>query len=109
MRPIKKDSYFRSRGSVCTTWRITCAKCGAEMFLYQKDGRGPLKRAYLNRIRAPEHLAKLQDSDAAVGNLQALKCVVCRLLIGIPMRHWEGRLAFRLIPGSWQKKVLRIR
>lgn len=107
MRPIKKDSYFRSRGSICATWRIMCARCGAEAFVYQKDGRGILKRAYLNRIRAPEQLAQLQDHSLAVRNLQALKCFACGMLIGAPMRHREGRLAFKLLPGNWKKQILR--
>jgi hypothetical protein len=107
MRPIKKDSYFRSRGSVCQKWRMSCVKCEADILVYQKDGRGPLKRAYLNRIMAPENLASLQDANLAETDLQALKCTSCGSLIGLPMLHWEGRLAFRLVVGSWRKRILK--
>jgi hypothetical protein len=106
MRPIKKDSYFRSRGSVYRKWRIVCANCQTVAFDYQKDGRGPLKRAYLNRILAPESLAALQDQPLAANDLHALKCESCGSVLGIPMLHWEGRLAFRLVPGQWGKKVM---
>jgi hypothetical protein len=107
MRSIKKDQYFRSRGSICATWRISCTRCGAELLVYQKDGRGALKRAYLNRIRAPEHFARLQDLCRTASDLRPLACVACNALIGNPMLHWEGRLAFRLILGAWRKSILR--
>ncbi|MBI3337112.1 MAG: hypothetical protein HY005_00610 [Candidatus Staskawiczbacteria bacterium] len=102
MRQIKKDKYFRDRGRVFKILQISCAKCGKEVLLYQKDGRGGLKRLYLNRILAPENLALLQDTTESVKQMQLLKCE-CRNYIGIPMLHREGRLAFRLIYGSFTK------
>jgi hypothetical protein len=107
MRPLKKDQYYRSRGSISATWLISCTGCDNELLVYQKDGRGVLKRAYLNRIRAPEQLARLQDVCATASELHPLICDACHSLIGTPMLHWEGRLAFRLILGSWRKTVLR--
>jgi hypothetical protein len=102
MREIKKDKYFRDRESTCVILGIHCAKCSGEVLLYQKDGRGNLKRLYLNRILAPENLAALQDSAGSVKDLAALKCQ-CGACIGLPMLHREGRLAFRLIPGTYVK------
>jgi hypothetical protein len=105
MRPIKKDSFFRSRGNVCQLWNIFCANCHEPLFVYQKDGRGSLKRTYLNRIVGPETLASLQDVDLTPRTMQPLRCTKCETLIGVPMMHWEGRLAFRLRPGSWTKTI----
>jgi len=105
MRDIKKDKYFRSRGGISQVWQIRCSKCDEALLLYQKDGRGSLKRLYLNRILAPENLSRLQDSALKPQSITALTCNQCRTLIGLPTLHWEGRLAFRLVPGSWGKKI----
>jgi len=102
MREIKKDKYFRDRQSTYVVFSIRCAKCDAEVLLYQKDGRGDLKRLYLNRILAPETLASLQDVTDSVKGMKILKCG-CGNKIGIPMLHREGRLAFRLILGAFTK------
>lgn len=102
MRPIKKDKFFRDRESTYVILAIGCAKCGKEILLYQKDGRGGLKRLYLNRILAPETLASLQDTLRIVKEMRALKCE-CGQLIGLPMLHREGRLAFRLVQGNYSK------
>ena len=103
MRTIKKDKYFRNRGNVFKILRLSCEKCGKEILLYQKDGRGILHRLYLNRILAPKHLACLQDSVESANELERLICE-CGNIIGIPMQHWEGRTAFRLINGTFKKQ-----
>ena len=102
MREIKKDKWFRDRQSTYVILGIRCSRCGEEVLLYQKDGRGNLKRLYLNRILAPENIASLQDRVESVKGLILLKCK-CGSDICIPMLHREGRLAFRLIPGSFTK------
>ncbi len=102
MREIKKDKFWRDRGSVHIVIEIACNNCNCSIMIYQKDGRGNLHRVYLNRILAPESLASLQDKIASVKQLHLLKCE-CGRMIGIPMHHWEGRLAFRLVHGAYQK------
>lgn len=102
MREIKRDKYFRDRESTFVILDIGCAKCGKTILLYQKDGRGGLKRLYLNRILAPESLASLQDTIGDVKEMKMLKCE-CGADIGLPMLHREGRLAFRLVYGSFSK------
>lgn len=106
MREIKKDKYYRDRGKTFTILRIICVKCHKEVLLYQKDGRGSLLRLYLNRILAPESLASLQDTIKTIKDMHLLKCD-CGNTIGIPMMHWEGRLAFKLIHGSFIKNKYR--
>ncbi|MFA5743185.1 MAG: hypothetical protein WC921_04355 [Candidatus Paceibacterota bacterium] len=102
MREIKRDKYFRDRESTFVILSIGCAKCGKRILLYQKDGRGGLKRLYLNRILAPEILASLQDAIRDAKEMKILKCE-CGADIGIPMLHREGRLAFWLIHGAFSK------
>ncbi len=34
----------------------------------------------------------------------ALHCPQCAAILGTPMRHSDGRLAFRLVPGSFSKR-----
>ena len=105
MRKIKKDSYYRSRGKVFKVLRICCAKCDSEVMLYQKDGNGYLHRLYLNRILAPEEIAQLQDNPKLKQkDLNNLFCKNCGNIIGIPMLHREGRLAFRLVSGNSKTK-----
>lgn len=102
MRAIKRDKWFRDRESTCTILSIKCSACANEILLYQKDGRGGLKRLYLNRILAPESLAVLQDTTESLKQMSVLMCG-CGQAIGIPMLHREGRLAFRLVRGSFGK------
>jgi len=105
MHSITKDKFFRNRGGVFKILSIVCASCNREVLLYQKDGFGYLHRAYLNRILAPEKLVKLQDTAKSTKDLPNLVCA-CGKLIGVPMLHSEGRLAFRLVLGAY-KKILK--
>lgn len=103
MRPVKKDKFLRKRDNVFQIIRICCAKCGKVTLIYQKDGRGSLRRLYLDRILAPESFSCLQDNAESVKQLKSLVCK-CGNVIGIPMLHREGRLAFRLINGTFTKE-----
>jgi hypothetical protein len=99
MRAIKKDKFSRSRGGIYKILSIVCVACGQEVLVYQKDGSGYLHRAYLNRILAPEKFAKLQDTAKSTKDLPNLICQ-CGKMIGVPMLHSEGRMAFRLVLGT---------
>lgn len=46
---IKNDKYKRARGRT-RILKLHCEECGKFLFFYQKDGPGPLKRLYLDRI-----------------------------------------------------------
>lgn len=100
---LKRDVYFREREKVAKLLNILCAKCGAKVLLYQKDGRGRLHRCYLNRIYDPPRYSKLQGLHiASKKELPNLVCRNCNEVIGYPMEHWEGRLAYRLAQGKWR-------
>jgi hypothetical protein len=105
---LKNDRFRRSRGGKAVVLRITCAKCKEMVLMYQKDGNGALMRCYLNRILDPPNLENLQyDSSIDQANkMPALRCPKCYEMIGVPMLHREGRLAFRLVPGSYHKRLV---
>lgn len=104
---MKKDRYLRARGGKSRMLDVHCAKCGAWVLRYQKDGIGHLLRCYLNRIFAPPELAALQRDPTInePNDMQNLICPKCKTVIGTPMRHEDGRLAFRLIKGTYSKKI----
>jgi hypothetical protein len=47
---IISDKYRDNRGGYSRIVEISCKECGNFLFYYQKDGSGPLKRLYLDRI-----------------------------------------------------------
>lgn len=95
---------MRARGGTARMIDISCAKCGSLVLNYQKDGIGYLHRCYINRITAPEKYAKLQGFDITeTKDLPNLICD-CGEVIGHPMRHADGRLAFRLERGKFKRK-----
>ena len=104
---LKKDKYLRERGGTAKVQNIVCSKCGEALFVYQKDGPGWLKRAYLNRIVAPEIFSKLQYQYSA-DNFKTMKNLVCPCnnLIGTPILYRDGRIAYHLERGSFQRKPL---
>ena len=106
---LKHDHYRRIRGGTAALIELRCAKCTHALLLYQKDGEGSLLRCYLNRILAPIELERLQRDPAIrkPGDMPPLICPSCAAPVGFPMRHHDQRLAFRLLRGSFQKRVVR--
>ncbi len=104
---MKKDKYLRARGGKFRTLDISCAKCGTWLLKYQKDGEGHLLRCYLNRIISPTELAVLQDTPTVrePRDMSNLVCQVCKTVVGTPMWHMDGRLAFRLSKGTFSKQI----
>jgi hypothetical protein len=100
MTKMKNDKYRRARGGKAFMIHLIC-KCGAEVLYYQKDGDGRLKRCYLNRIFAPAHLEQLQHGSQAVADVPALTCPGCKIVLGTPIVHHDGRTALRLRPGFY--------
>ena len=104
---LKNDRYRRARGGKAVFLTLFCAGCQSPLLLYQKDGSGTLQRCYLNRIFAPANLESLQH-DLDIRNpqdMEPLKCRVCKAVVGLPMCHTDGRLAFRLNRGAFIRKV----
>jgi len=102
---LKQDRYRKARGGKAQLLDLFCSECNTKIMVYQKDGDGGLHRCYLNRIFDPPLLSNLQN-DSRIKNrseMPNLVCGKCRKLIGVPMLHTDGRLAFRLINGAFHK------
>ena len=94
---LKKDKYRKARGGHSRLLDLSCAKCGAHLFYYQKDGPGILKRTYLDRIVG----MKISKSK--------LICPKCKELLGVPIIYKkENRPAIRLFEGSVSKKITKL-
>lgn len=105
---LKNDQYRKARGGKAFVVSVICTQCENEVLVYQKDGDGQLKRCYLNRILSPESLEGLQHNTAIQHqkDLPDLCCPTCDVVLGSPIRHHDGRLAFRLRQGFFKKKRL---
>ena len=103
---MKKDKYLRARGGTSKLYNICCVACGESVLNYQKDGIGYLHRCYLNRIAGPKKLSLLQFNKDLVkpNDLPNLVCD-CGEIIGIPMKHSDGRLAYRLERGKYRRNI----
>jgi len=104
-RKFKNDRFKKARAIFSRMLEISCAGCGNVILEYQKEGPGSLKRMYLDRIHAPKSLVGLNRKELA--SLTPLLCDKCDTRLAIPYRYKrEGRLAFRVIPGTIAKKVI---
>ena len=104
---LKSDRYRKARGGHSRFLNVLCEHCGAKILVYQKDGPGPLKRLYLNRIFAPENLANLQKLP--INKIPNLTCSKCKSVLAIPYIYQkEQRKAFRLFVGAIIKKITKI-
>ena len=104
---IRKDKYLSERGGTAKIIKVLCMKCGRQLLIYQKDGSGWLKRLYLNRIISPEKYSNLQK-DPQIKGEKGLKKLICECgeIIGIPIKHKDGRLAFHLIRSKFKRANL---
>lgn len=102
---LKNDRFRKVRGGKAKVLNISCAKCGTLVLKYQKDGNGSLHRTYLNRIIASEKFVGLDNIFQSTKEMTNLVCENCDNLIGTPMKHSDGRLAFRLMKGNYSKSV----
>lgn len=98
------DQYSLDRGGYSKFYNIYCENCGNHILLYQKDGPGPLKRMYLDRIIAPEKYVNLSEKK----NLFNLICMHCKRLIAIlVVFEKENRNAYALLAYAIIKKRAR--
>lgn len=105
MLKIKRDKYRKFRGGTSKFLNIYCANCKEFLLLYQKDGPGPLKRLYLDRIFEPEEFTKWQDI-ANIKEVPNLICSNCKTVIGTPyIYEKENRKALLLNPHNFTKKL----
>ena len=95
MAMVKNDKYRRARGGRSTFYNIACVDCGLILCEYQKDGRGQLRRLYIDRMN---HIKVVRGSNK-VG-----KCENCNNLIGYYYIYKkEKRPALKLFVGAITK------
>lgn len=92
-----KDSFSDSRGGRSRLLELSCGKCKSVIGTYQKDGPGPLKRLYFDRLF--RHASRKSGKDYV--------CTDCDFILGrVVMYEKEKRLAIRLYQDSVAKKVI---
>lgn len=95
-RKFRTDKYRKARGGYSRLLEISCAACGVVICEYQKDGPGPLKRMYADRI--------MGDTPS-----KHVRCKGCRQLIGVYcIYEKEKRPAYRMKEGSFKKKIVKL-
>ena len=104
---FKSDKYRKSRGGYSRFLNVLCEHCGVKILVYTKDGPGPLKRLYLDRIFTPENLANFQK--LSVNKIPNLTCSKCKSVLAVPYIYKkEQRKAYRLFVGAVTKKITKI-
>ncbi len=91
---MKNDKYSQARGGWSRVLDIICEKCAKHVCYYQKDGPGPLKRMYIDRIIGNVPVSKI------------LECPSCGHELGVQITYKkENRPAYRLFQDSVKKRV----
>ena len=93
---MKNDKYKKARGGWSRMLDICCEHCSNHICYYQKDGPGPLKRMYLDRITGLPTKSR------------QLACPSCDSVLGVGITYEkENRPAYRLFVGSITKKIVK--
>jgi hypothetical protein len=93
---MKNDKYSQARGGWSRILEITCEKCSCHVCFYQKDGPGPLKRMYVDRM-----------IDVKPIDLK-FECSNCGTELGMKTTYAkENRSAYRLYQSSVNKKIVK--
>lgn len=93
---LKNDKYRKSRGGYSRLLEIRCSSCNGNLFNYQKDGPGIIKRLYADRIHE-----NIKGKN--------LKCKNCDKLIGnLTIYEKENRPAYTIYLGAIKKKIIKI-
>ena len=82
------DTYRKARGGWSRILKVSCESCGTFLFFYQKDGPGPLKRSYLDRI---------VSDNPFLGQKDFMHCPHCKICLGFnePYAKENNRPALR--------------
>ena len=100
---IKHDKYKLVRDPSTKILVLFCRVCGAEVLTYQKDGPGPIRRLYFDRIFAPKKLVHLETKRLTT--ITPLRCAKCKEYLGTPYMYIkEKRKAFKVYQDALVKK-----
>jgi hypothetical protein len=100
-KPLKliSDKYRKARGGYSRLLNLSCEGCGKYICDYQKDGPGPLKRIYLDRIL---NIGKLKIAGKIV-------CPSCDRWLGVKSFYKkENRPCVILFQSVIKKSIKRI-
>lgn len=94
---LKKDNFSSARGGCSRLLEISCRKCNKKIFEYQKDGPGPLRRMYVDRILTSV-------------TFKPLFCPKCDEMLAYPYIYKkENRKAFKVFQDALIKKVKKLK
>ena len=101
MIKLKDDAYRTVRGGWARMVEVACLHCGASFCSYQKDGGGPLRRLYIDRIIAPRISWK---------NEKVIACKKCKRFLGMAA-VWtkERRKCFLVFEGTVKKSIMKMK
>lgn len=103
---FKNDKYKKNRGGASKLLLLSCTSCKQQLCFYQKDGPGPLKRLYFDRILDSDSVYTETATD--LNNIPQLLCSNCECVLGIPIIYEkENRKAYRLFVGAISKKTMK--
>ncbi|NTW14169.1 MAG: hypothetical protein HGA31_04010 [Candidatus Moranbacteria bacterium] len=94
---LKHDKFKTARGGASKLLELSCQLCDTAICRYQKDGTGNLWRLYVDRISSPNVSLTGEDLRCQNGHLLGVKTIYAK----------ENRPAFRLISGSYAKKIIK--
>jgi ribosomal protein S27E len=93
---LKKDDYRKARGGYSRFLQLGCVECGEDLLTYQKDGPGPLKRLYVDRILLRQGIKEPEPTAGC-----PLSCTGCGAVVGVfGIYEKENRFAYRLFAHS---------
>ena len=91
---MKNDKYSQARGGWSRILAISCDHCEGHICFYQKDGPGPLKRMYVDRM-----IGIQPEGDE-------LTCLACGRTLGMKIIYKkEDRPAYRLFQNAVKKRI----
>ncbi|MBC8284017.1 MAG: hypothetical protein H8E32_09405 [Nitrospinae bacterium] len=79
---------------------IQCTQC--KTFIARYNGSGELDLLFLDTVIKPDSLAELKSSNKE--DIPLLVCRDCGRKLGKPATNKTGRLAYKMIKGSFRKK-----
>ena len=81
---------------------VQCTQC--KDFIARYKGSGELDLLFLDRVLKPNSLANLKSSNKT--DLPHLICNGCNRKLGRPVEDEKGRLAYKMIKGSFRRKAV---
>ena len=96
-KTFKNDKFRKARGGYSRLLVISCEKCDAQICSYQKDGPGPLRRIYIDRISEPKVSLSRKDLICPKQHSLGIKIIYEK----------EDRPAFRLFVDAVKKAIVK--